>query len=227
MFSCNRFASFDHAAIKWNHKVNLCTVVVRPNITIRLSRNSIVAHVKRAKRHRRSITRTVGSKVLSWWCSIVLELHSLISNISRCGCYRVRSILYLWIFIWVSRTYCEKTDKEVVVETCLMVSVTRLSWILPAARLIISSWNWSPGVLSVNLAPVAVMSSPLAEILVPDHDECAPPWVLVATVRLISMVEVVVDCIDPWVNCGVTVWAETGAANSNNINSFFIPFFLV
>ena len=49
----------------------------------------------------------------------------------------------------------------------------------------------------MNFVPVAVISSPLAWILVPDHDEYEPPWTFVATVREISIVEVVVDCMDP------------------------------
>ena len=47
--------------------------------------------------------------------------------------------------------------------------------------------------------------SPLGVTFVPDHDEYAPPYTSVAMVSVMVWVVVVVDCIDPWVNCGVTV----------------------
>lgn len=85
-----------------------------------------------------------------------------------------------------------------------IVSVMSIVSTTPAARVTVSNWKASPAVVTDQVVEEFVMS-PLGVTLVPDHDEYAPPKTSVSIVRSMSIVVVVVDCIDPWVNCGVTV----------------------
>ena len=110
------------------------------------------------------------------------------------------------------------------VEVWSIVSVMSIVSTTPADLSIISSEKGSPAFSRVHVFVVFPM---VLEGLTfsPDHLETFPPNTSVSISLSILTVVVVVDCIDPWVNCGVTVWADAGAANSSNRSSFFIPFF--
>ena len=139
------FAQFYHATVKRYHKRHLHTVVIRTNVSVSFIRYGVVAHIEWTKRHSRSITRTICAKYLSTWCTIILELYSLVGNITSCSCYRVRSILYFRVFC-IRRCYCEKIESEVVVEVDSIVSVMSIVSTTPASRVVISKDQGSPAV---------------------------------------------------------------------------------
>ena len=152
------FAQLYHAAVKRYHKGHLHTIVVRTNVSVSFVRYGVVAHVKRAKRHGSSVARTVSTKYLSTWCTVVLELHCLVSHVTSCSGYRVRSVLYLRIFC-VSRCYCEKIESEVVVEVDSIVSVMSIVSTTPASRVVISRDQGSPEVVTENVVLSPAMSA--------------------------------------------------------------------
>lgn len=153
------FTQLNHATIKRYHEIKLHTIVIRTDIAIRFVRYSVVAHIKRAKRHCRTVARTVGTKYLSTWCTIVLELYGLVGNITSCSRYRVRSVLYFRVFC-VSRCYCEKIESEVVVEVESIVSVMSIVSTTPASRVVISRDQGSPAVVTENV----VLSPAISEL---------------------------------------------------------------
>ena len=77
-------------------------------------------------------------EVLPAGCTIVLELHRLICDVTSSSGNRIGSILYPWLFCR-SWSYCEKIDNEVVVEVMSISSVIEMSSIFPAALVVISS----------------------------------------------------------------------------------------
>ena len=85
-----------------------------------------------------------------------------------------------------------------------MSSVMSMVSTIPADRVTVSSCQGSPDVVTLNVVAESLMF-PLGVTFVPDHDLESPPYTSCAIVRWMSTVVVVVDCIDPWVNCGVTV----------------------
>ena len=89
MLSGYAFTQLNHAAIKGYAKINLHTKVVTTHVSRMIVRNSVIAHVKRAKLHSCTIAANIVSKVLSRWCPVVLELNGLIGHIARSCCYRV------------------------------------------------------------------------------------------------------------------------------------------
>ncbi len=100
----------------------------------------------------------MSTKYLSTWCTIVLELYSLVGNITSCSCYRVRSILYFRVFC-ISRCYCEKIESEVVVEVDSIVSVMSIVSTTPASRVVISKDQGSPEVVTENVVLSPAMSA--------------------------------------------------------------------
>jgi len=91
-----------------------------------------------------------------------------------------------------------------VVEVCVIVSVMSISSTTPAALVTVSSWKSFPAVVIDQVVAESVIS-PLGVTLVPDHDEYSPPYTSVLMVLVMLVVVVVFDCIEPCVNCGVTV----------------------
>ena len=77
-------------------------------------------------------------EVLPAGCTIVLELHRLICDVASSSGNRIRGILHARFFS-ICWTYCEKIDKDVVVDVISMSSVIVISSIVPAARVVISS----------------------------------------------------------------------------------------
>ena len=77
-------------------------------------------------------------EILSTRRSIVLELHRLICDVTSSSGNRIRGILHARFFS-IGWSYCEKIDKDVVVELMSMSSVIVMSSIFPAARVVISS----------------------------------------------------------------------------------------
>jgi len=134
----NCFALFDHPAIKRNHKVYLCSPVGVFNVPFWVYWSCFITHHKWAQGHRRTITGITPCEVLTRRRSIVLELHRLICDVTSSSGNRIRGILYAR-FLSICRTYCEKIDKDVVVEVISMSSVIVISSIVPAARVVISS----------------------------------------------------------------------------------------
>ena len=59
--------------------------------------------------------------------TVILELYSLIRNIPSGSALRSRSVVCIIIGIGWSTTYCEKTDKEVVVAFVVMFLVMSMS----------------------------------------------------------------------------------------------------
>ena len=145
MASSNLFALFNHSSIQWDHKIELHTIIIRTHISIRFVWDSVITHIKWAKRHCRSVTRTVRTKYLSTWCAIILELHCLVIHVTSSSGNRIRSVLYLRVFC-VSRCYCEKIESEVVVEVDSIVSETSIVSTTPASRVVISRDQGSPAV---------------------------------------------------------------------------------
>ena len=78
--------------------------------------------------------------------------------------------MYFRRLFCIRRTYCEKTDSEVVVELCVMSSVMSIVSTTPADRDTVSSCHGSPDVVTLNVVAESVMS-PLGVTFVPDHDE--------------------------------------------------------
>ena len=95
----------------------------------------------------------------------------MIGYIACCSCYRIRAVTYFRRFtLCIRRSYCEKTDSEVVVELCVMSSVMSMVSTIPADRVTVSSCHGSPDVVTLNVVAESVMS-PLGVTFVPDHDE--------------------------------------------------------
>ena len=126
----------------------------------------MIAHIKWAKRHCGPITRYVGSKYLSARCSIVLELHSLISDVSSSCCNRIRGVVcFSLTSICGYSYYCEKIDKEVVVAVVsITLSISIFSTIALAALSTISSEKSEPAVVIVNTESVSAIPPDVAEV---------------------------------------------------------------
>ena len=77
-------------------------------------------------------------EILPAGCTIVLELHRLICDVASSSGNRIRGILNARFFS-ICWAYCEKIDKDVVVEVMSISSVIVISSIFPAARVVISS----------------------------------------------------------------------------------------
>ena len=86
-------------------------------------------------------------EILSTGCTVVLELNRLICDITSSSGNRIRGILHARFFS-IGWSYCEKIDKDVVVEVMSMSSVIVMSSITPAVREVISSCHGSPAVVT-------------------------------------------------------------------------------
>ena len=83
----------------------------------------MITHIEWGESHCCSIARDIRPVVLSGWCPIVLKLHCLIGHISSRCSYRITNISIT--FFSTSWCYCEKTDKDTVVEdTSISLSIT-------------------------------------------------------------------------------------------------------
>ena len=132
----------------------------------------MIAHIKWAERHGSTVTRYVWSIYLTTWCSIVLELHGLIRDVSGSSCHWIRGVI-CFSFICFYRTYCENTDNETVVEVVSIsrsISVTDSTWL--AALVITSRVKSEPAVVMLNTESESAIPPEDAEVWVmlsPDH----------------------------------------------------------
>ena len=132
----------------------------------------MIAHIEWAKRHCRSVTGDVRAKDLPRRCSIVLELHGLIRDVSGSSCHWIRGVI-CFSFICFYRTYCENTDNETVVEVVSIsrsISVTDSTWL--AALVITSRVKSEPAVVMLNTESESAVPPEVAEVWVmlsPDH----------------------------------------------------------
>ena len=136
MPSCQCFTLLNHATVKRYREIKLCTKVIVASVALW---QRIVSHIERRKRHSCAVTGVISVEILSAWCSIILELHGLIGHIARCSCDWRCIVANCRVFCCFNRSYCEKTESEVVVDSCVMVSVTSIVSIIPAARVTVSS----------------------------------------------------------------------------------------
>ena len=121
---------------------------------------SIIAHIEWAERHSRSVARNVGTIMLSAGSTVILELYSLIGNISCCRSHRVGGVLYFGFISFDWTPYCEKTDKDVVVAFVVILrSMSIVSMVAPAALVVISRVNGSPAVVTENVVPLPPTSA--------------------------------------------------------------------
>ena len=112
----------------------------------------MIAHIKWAKGHCCTVTRYVWPEDLTARSTVVLELNGLICNVSCSCCHRVASIVGFSFFSICWNSYCEKTDKDVVVAVVsivLSISVTSNTWL--AALVTISSEKSLPAVVMLNI----------------------------------------------------------------------------
>ena len=129
------FTLLNHSTIQRNGKVKLCAIVIIAGVALR---QRIVTHVERRKRHSRAVTRVTPSKLLSTRGSVVLELDCLVGHVARC-CRDRRCVVANCRLFCFNRSYCEKTESEVVVEVVLMVRLMSVVSMSPAARVTVSS----------------------------------------------------------------------------------------
>ena len=132
----------------------------------------MIAHIEWAKGHGRTVTRYVRSIYLTTWCSIVLELYGLICDVSGSSCHWIRGVI-CFTFICFYRGYCEKTDKDTVVEEVsisLSISVISSTWL--AALVTISRVKSEPAVVMLNTESESAIPPEEVEVWVmlsPDH----------------------------------------------------------
>ena len=95
-----------------------------------------------------------------------MKLYRLVGHIARCSGYWIRCIVCFTLFsICRSASYCEKTDKETVVEVVsisLSISVTDNTWL--AALVVISNVKGSPTVCIVKTESESTIPPDVAEV---------------------------------------------------------------
>ena len=150
----------------------------------------MIAHIKWAKGHRRTVAGDVWTDDLARRGSIVLELYSLISDVSSSCCNRIRGVVCFSFTSICRGSYCENIDKEVVVA---VVSITRsisiFSTIELAALSITSSEKSEPAVVIVKTESVSARPPDVAEVCVilsPDHFCNLDPYTVVTISSVIS-----------------------------------------
>ena len=126
----------------------------------------MIAHIKWAKRHRCAVTGYVWADDLARRGSIVLELNSLISDVSSSCCNRIRGVVcFSFTSICGYSYYCEKIDKEVVVAVVsITLSISIFSTIALAALSTISSEKSEPAVVIVNTESVSTIPPDVPEV---------------------------------------------------------------
>ena len=126
----------------------------------------MIAHIKWAKGHRRTVAGDVWTVDLARRGSIVLKLHSLICDISSSCSNRVRGVVcFSLTSIRRYSYYCEKIDKDVVVAVVsITLSISIFSTIALAALSTISREKSEPAVVIVNTESVSAIPPDVAEV---------------------------------------------------------------
>ncbi len=127
----------------------------------------MIAHIKWAKRHRRSVAGDIRTIDLPRRCSIILELDCLVCDISSSRSNRIRGVVGFPFFSIDWRSYCENTDNDTVVEVVsisLSISVIDSTWL--AALVTTSSEKGSPAVCRVNIESESAIPPDEAEVWV-------------------------------------------------------------
>ena len=133
----------------------------------------MVSHIKRRERHRTSITCITTRILLSRRRSIILKLDGLIRNVSG-GCRHGITRVINFRFVSVDRTYCEKTDKDVVVVFIVQSVVVSICSTNPAALVTVSIVQGLVTSLTENVVSAAVMFEE-GSTFVPDQLFTADP----------------------------------------------------
>ena len=110
----------------------------------------------------------------------------------------------------------------VVIVLVISICSTRAS----AARSTVSSKKFAPSVVNAKVVSAA-RTAPEGVTFVPDQLLYSPPYTFCVTVSFTVCVVVVVAFIDPWVNCGVIVFAlaTEGDNSAKSISHRFILLF--